>query len=180
MYLRYNGTALGRIWKFAALLSIWQVTPDWFLAQSLGTLVFPYDGVPKIGGAVSVYMAFMWSIPMTAVISLCPGRGEPSFSQLVTAAVAALLFFAGSEQFCHPLDLWHRTDSVKQVYVHIALYVLPAELVLGPAALYAHRVTESKGLLAQVAASMAVTMMYTGALALSHLFMEQSFPLISK
>ncbi len=51
------------LWVFAFILSIFQVFPDWFLSAQLNILVFPEDGLAKIG-TVSGYMAGLWTIPI--------------------------------------------------------------------------------------------------------------------
>ena len=81
--------------------------------------------------------------------------------------------FGLSEQLTHPLNLWHATDSVAWTLGNVAVYVLPAEAVLGPAALVAHRLTAGRGGGAVVAAAVATSLLYTGALAVAFLFMER-------
>lgn len=107
--------SLRPLWRFTSVLSVFQVVPDWFLSSVLQTLHFPADGVWRVGGAVSVYMAGMWTIPLTIVLFVSGAagkRGEPAFSQLFLAAVVSLAVFAASEQLTVPLQLWHKTDKV--------------------------------------------------------------------
>lgn len=122
---------------------------------------------------MSIYMAFMWTIPLTWVLLLCPGKGEPTLRELVQAAVISLIVFAGAEQLTFPLNLWHRTDTVTVTADHIALYVLPAEFVLGAAALFAYRLTRDRSIGAVLLAAVTTMVMYTGALAVSFLFIER-------
>jgi len=61
-------TELMKLWRYAAVLSVFQVVPDWFLSHVLGVLVFPEDGFPKIG-TVSGYMAGLWTIPCIMIVS---------------------------------------------------------------------------------------------------------------
>ncbi|MBE0527344.1 MAG: hypothetical protein IH631_10405, partial [Candidatus Thorarchaeota archaeon] len=51
------------IWLFSFILSLFMVFPDWYLAETLGALVFPTGGLPMIGGSIPLYMAGLWSIP---------------------------------------------------------------------------------------------------------------------
>ena len=51
------------IWLFSFTLSILMVFPDWYLAATLGALVFPPGGLPMIGGVIPIYMAGLWAIP---------------------------------------------------------------------------------------------------------------------
>jgi hypothetical protein len=48
-----------QMWIFAALTSLFQPLPDWFLATVLKTIHFKEVFVPKFGGAVPAYMAAM-------------------------------------------------------------------------------------------------------------------------
>ena len=197
---------LYRMWRFGAVLSVFQIVPDWFLDRGLGTLHFPADGAYRVGGSVSVYMAGMWTIPVVWVLAACHssdvraaaaadgadggvgggrrkpssvGTGwqqqhEPAAAELVRAAVAALLIFGAAEEFTLPLQLWHPTRKVERWIGHVALYVLPAEMLLGAAALWAFRVAGGAGssALRRTIAAAAVSIFYTGALSVSYLFVE--------
>jgi hypothetical protein len=163
---------LYKIWEFAAILSVFQVLPDWFLNDALSSLEFPNDGVFRFGGAVSWYMAMMWTIPIFLVVWSCKGTGEPTGLDCIKAAVAALAIFGASEELTHPLNLWHATKTIKQRWGKVAIYVLPAELVLGPAALFAFRFTLERSFFQKAVAAFCVALMYTGALAISYLFIE--------
>jgi len=55
------------IWLFAFILSMLQIWPDWFLSAQLEVLVFPEDGLFKIG-TVSGYMLFLWAIPFFIIL----------------------------------------------------------------------------------------------------------------
>ena len=170
-----------KMWRFVAVLSIFMVVPDWFLADVLGTLVFPEDGAWRIGGTVSVYMAGMWSIPLLWVLACFPpgdGSSEPLLLELLGAGVVALLVFGASEQLTVPLQLWLATNKVKCTAGHVALYVLPAEAALGAATLHAYRTTQAEpdwsGTCRRVLAAASVAVLYTGGLAISYLFVEGS------
>ena len=176
---------LHAIWAFTCPLSIFLVLPDWFLVASLGTLAFPDDGAWRVGGAVSVYMAGMWSIPLTCLLACFPTTSRPpdgqhdvpSVLELVLAALAAFLIFGAAEQLTVPLLLWRATDRCKVTAGHVALYVLPAEACLGAATLHAYRATAATtgwaGVARRVLAAAAVALLYTGALALSHMVIEE-------
>lgn len=170
---------LHQMWRFVACLSVFMVVPDWVLADVLGTLVFPEDGAWKIGGAVSVYMAGMWSIPLLWLLACFPPGAEssgPSALELLGAAAVALLVFGASEQLTVPLRLWVATSKVRHTAGHVALYVLPAEAALGAATLHAYRTTAAapgwSGTCRRLLAAAAVAVLYTGALVISYLFIE--------
>ena len=167
---------LYEMWRFLAMLSVMMVVPDWFLADVLGTLVFPEHGAPRIG-AVNMYMAGMWSIPLSWVlVCFTSTQREPSWSELLGASALALLILGASEQLTVPLQLWLATDRVAHTAGHVALYVLPAEAMLGAITLCAHRATATltgwDGTARRVLAAGAVALQYTGALAVSYLFVE--------
>ena len=183
------------MWRFVATLSVFMVVPDWFLVRALGTLEFPDNGAWKIGSAVSVYMAGMWSIPLMCLLACCtlanrtanrfvdkanihPHSCRQQFVAPLRAAAIALLIFGGAEQLSQPLRLWSATANVKRTAGHVALYVLPAEALLGAVTLLAYRATGASEVtgwstwMQHVVAAAAVAVMYTGALAVSYLFVE--------
>ena len=190
---------LRRQWAFCATLSVFMVMPDWFLAVVVKTLRFPDDGAPRIGGenGVGMYMTMMWTLPLLWVLAACSGVGEgtyrgavtvtstgkttmstppPSFAALALAAFLALLLFGAAELLLSsgliPLTLWHCTDAVRLRPAGVALYVLPAEAVLGAATLQAYASSRRRGWVRRVVYAAAVSALYTGTLALGYLFVE--------
>jgi hypothetical protein len=190
--------ALYCMWRFGAALSVFQVVPDWFLDRGLGTLYFPADGALRIGGSVSIYMAGMWAIPVTWILAACHapplasaaaaaaarlsaagaggggGGAEPTAVELLRAAVGALAVFGAAEELTLPLQLWHPTPKVRRLLGHTAVYVLPAEMALGAAALWAYRTSGGEGssVARRTAAAACVSVFYTGALSVSFLCIE--------
>lgn len=55
------------IWLFTFFISLFQIWPDWILSAELNVLVFPEDGLFKIG-TVSGYMAGLWVIPLFLIV----------------------------------------------------------------------------------------------------------------
>lgn len=153
------------LWAFLLPLSVFQVAPDWFLSDVLGTLVFPDVGGPRLGGAIQLAMAGMWVAPLFAVLALAAGSAE-------RAAVLALAVFFASELAAPVLELWEPRAATQAAGV--ALYVLPAEAALGWAAMMAFTATRSGGAGARVAAAAAVSTFYTGALALAWFLAERA------
>ena len=150
------------LWLFLLPLSVLQVLPDWVLTQQFGILAFPDLGGPHIG-AVPAYMAGMWVIPLFWILWLA-GRST------ITAAVLALLVFAGAEWAARPLQLWH-SQHVSQ-FMGIADYVLVPEALLGWAAAYAFEHTRDSNPFARLGAAVCVTTFYTGALVLAYFLSE--------
>ena len=150
------------IWVFLLPLSVLQVLPDWVLSQQFGILVFPDLGGPRIG-TVPAYLAGMWVIPLFWVLWLA---GRSGF----TAAILALLLFAGAEWAAQPLHLWH-AQHVGQI-LGVAEYVLIPEMLLGWAAAYAFERTREGNPLVRLGATVCVTTFYTGALVLAYFLSE--------
>ncbi len=150
------------LWLFLLPLSVLQVLPDWVLTQQFGILVFPDLGGPHIG-AVPAYMAGLWVIPLFWVVWLA-GRST------LTAAVLALLLFAGAEWAARPLQLWH-AQHVGQ-FMGVASYVLVPEALLGWAAAHAFEQTRGGNPLARIGAAVCVSTFYTGALVLAYFLSE--------
>jgi hypothetical protein len=174
-------------WCFLSMASALQVIPDWFLVDVLGTLNFPDDGAWKIGGAVSCYMAGMWSIPLLCILCACHDKSRsssnsraaeavplPSGTSMYRAAMVSLVIFGGAEHVAFPLHLWHCTETVKHTIGHAAVYVLPAEAILGPTVLMSYHMVQYCGLLYKFVGAIVMMLVYTGALAVSFLFIEGS------
>lgn len=189
----YQDTELYRMWRWSALISVFQVIPDWFLASVLKTIKFthfPY--VPRVGGEVPIYMAFMWTMPLVWLLSAFrqpPGRlrslmsplPAASLGELVMAGTIALITFGAAELIMggsgadFPLTLW--TAAVKRrVCGHVAAYVLPAEAALGAAALVDYRSTAEHGKVQLALMAAAVSTFYAGALSISFLLIEFEEP----
>ena len=56
------------IWLFSFTLSVLMIFPDWYLAETLGALIFPPGGLPMIGGVIPLYMGGLWAIPFFIII----------------------------------------------------------------------------------------------------------------
>jgi len=150
------------IWVFLLPLSVLQVLPDWVLSQQFGILAFPDLGGPRIG-TVPAYMAGLWVIPLFWILWLAGRSG-------LTAALLALLLFAGAEWVAQPLHLWH-AQHVGTLF-GVAEYVLVPELLLGWAAAYAFERSRDGNPLTRIGAAVAVTTFYTGALVLAYFLSE--------
>ena len=171
------GSELYRMWRFAILVSVFQVLPDWFLVRVLHTLRFS-DWVWMVGGDVPVYMAAMWAIPLVWVLASVPANA-PVLMQHVSAAVMSLATFGASEVLLaspeSPLQLWS-ARARQRVFGSVAAYVLPAEAALGAAAASGYLATSElagwEGHLRRVLAAASVAIFYTGALCLSYMLVE--------
>ena len=108
------------IWIFVFLISFFQIWPDWFLSAELNVLVFPEDGLFKIG-TVSGYMIGLWVIPLFLIVFLGKQLQE-RFSQRVayiSVVILSLLIFGLSEQSMWMLQSWYAQNII--MIGHLAL-----------------------------------------------------------
>ena len=153
-----------RLWAFLLPVSVFQLLPDWVLADLLGTIFFPDTGGPRVDDVIPLAMAGMWVAPLFITLSLARDSAW-------RAAGLALAIFTGSELAAPLLEVWEPTDAATQV-ANVALYVLPAEAVLGAATLLAYRWTGTRSRAEQVGAALGVATLYLGALTLSYFLID--------
>jgi len=150
-----------QLWMFSAILSVFQVFPDWFLSAQLDILVFPEDGLFKIG-TVSGYMMGLWTIPLFMILFVgeqIEKRYSPGKAVLVVAFLS-LMIFGGSEQTLWTLDSWYAKNVT--MVGHVALYILVPEMILGIAAWYGFRIVKNRTLLHKAVVAFAVMQLYLG------------------
>lgn len=150
-------TALGVI----VPISLFQVLPDWFLAVELGSIEFPDNGGIRIDDAIPLAMATMWVLPLLVVV--LAARDD-----LLRGAIVSALLFLVTELFAPVAGLWEPAGGAREV-AGVAIYVIPAEALLGAATVYAVRVAGDGSLATRVFAGALVSIFYTGALATSWL-----------
>lgn len=141
---------------FLAFVSVFQVLPDWVLADLVGTLAFPDTGGPRVDDVIPLAMAGMWVAPLFAAVVLAGGRPG-------RAALLAALIFAGAEVLAPVLDLWEPTGDTSRI-AGVAVYVVPAEAALGWATATAFAAVRERRWPVQAAAALAVSTFYLGAL----------------
>lgn len=149
---------------FLALVSVFQVLPDWVLADLVGTLRFPDRGGPRVDDVIPLAMAAMWVAPLFVAVGLAgarPGR----------AALLSGLVFLGAELLAPSLGLWEPTGDTRRV-LGVAVYVVPAEAALGWAAATAFTHVRSASLPVRAGAALAVSTFYLGALVLAHFLID--------
>lgn len=149
---------------FVALVSVFQVLPDWVLADLVGTLRFPDTGGPRVDDVIPLAMAAMWVAPLFAAVALAGGR--PGRAALLAGAI-----FLGAELLAPTLGLWEPVGDTRRV-AGVAVYVLPAEVALGWATATAYRYAGESSLPARVGAALAVSTFYLGALVLAHFVLD--------
>lgn len=150
-------TALGVV----VPISLFQVLPDWFLATELGSIVFEDNGGIRIDDAIPLAMATMWVLPLFVVVLIARDN-------LLRGAIASALLFLATELFAPVAGLWEPAGGAQEI-AGVAIYVIPAEALLGAATVYAVRVAGDGSLAARVLVGACVSIFYTGALATSWL-----------
>lgn len=156
---------------FLLPLSICQVLPDAMLVQVLGTLTFPALGAAGVG-PVPIYMAELWVAPLLVV--LWAAELAHRFSALLAALVALVVSaaaFGAAEWAMRFLPLWHVRNVA--TWQGIALYVLPAEALLGLVAWLAFTQVYHRTIFMKALAAAAVSLFYAGALFASHLAFQR-------
>lgn len=152
------------LWKFLLPLSMALPCADWMLVERMGTLTFPDHGIARIGGAVPVYFMGLWVMLLWQVCWLAQATKRPYAS----VSVLSLAGFLVWEWAARPMNLWHAQD-VRQI-AGFALYPLIPEVLLSVAALWAWRTLRHDSLLPRIAVALGLAVFYTGALALSLLW----------
>jgi hypothetical protein len=149
---------------FLVLVSVFQVLPDWVLADLVGTLRFPDTGGPRVDDVIPLAMAGMWVAPLFAAVALA------GFRPARAAALAGLIFL-GAEALAPTLGLWEPVGETRRM-LGVAVYVLPAEVALGWATAVAFGRVGTAALPVRAAAALAVSTFYLGALVLAHFVID--------
>lgn len=157
-------TDLPALAVFLAFVSVFQVLPDWVLADLVGTLRFPDTGGPRVDDVIPLAMAAMWVAPLFAAITLSGGRPG-------RAALLAGLIFFGAELLAPTLGLWAPAGDTHR-WQGVAVYVVPAEAALGWATATAFARVRHSSLQVRVGAALAVSTFYLGALVLAHFVID--------
>lgn len=145
-------------------ISIFQVFPDWMLAKVIGSIKFPDNGGLRVDAVIPLAMAGLWVLPLLVVVLFAR-------DSLWRGAVISTVVFAATEIAAPHIGVWEPAGAVNEV-LGIAVYVLPAEAALGSATVYAVRVAGESGWGTKITAAAAVSIFYTGALAICALLID--------
>ena len=159
------------LWGFAFILSLFQVFPDWFLSAHLDILVFPEDGLFKIG-TVSGYMGGLWTIPIFLIV-FTGQRIRARFSgptAYAAVGLASVLLFGGSEQTLWMLSSWYAQNVL--MVGHIAVYIIVPEIILGLSSFYCFQQIEKKPHWLKIPAAFLVMQVYLGSAAFFYFLIE--------
>jgi hypothetical protein len=162
------------IWLFSLILSIFQVFPDWIIADILKAIVFPEDGLFKIG-SVSGYMAGLWAIPMFLIIFICEkiSAGISRPAAYIAAGIIAFLIFFISEQTVWLIPSWYAVN-VKMIGFS-AVYIIVPEIILGLGAYRCYEEIRDRPHWMKVPAAFLVMLLYTGSVVFFYFLVERIF-----
>jgi len=150
------------IWLFSFILSLFMIFPDWYLAETLGALVFPIGGLPMIGGSIPLYMAGLWSIPFFIIIFVGKEIQKRKSIEMTLAIVSVLgvLIFVMSELTLVNLPSW--TATVTGMTGNLAWYIIIPELFLALSTFICYEYILEKKIWMKIIGAFAVMVFYIG------------------
>ena len=162
------------IWLFSLILSNFQVFPDWIIADILKAIVFPEDGLFKIG-SVSGYMAGLWTIPIFLIIfiseKISAGISKP-VAYMAAGMIAFIIFFI-SEQTVWLIPSWYAVNV--RMIGFSAVYILVPEIILGIGAYRCYEEIKGRSHWIKVPAAFIVMLLYTGSVTFFYFLVERIF-----
>jgi hypothetical protein len=157
-----NHSAWLKLYYFVLFISLFQIFPDWYLSAQLDILVFPEDGLFKIG-TVSAYMLGLWVIPLF-IISFISLRIKERYSinySYLFAILLSLIIFGLAEQSMWVFS-WY-PQNVILLFDHLAVYIIIPEIILGFSTFYFFlKFIDSKFYL-KIATAFVIMLLYLGA-----------------
>lgn len=161
-----------QIWQFALPFSIFNIFPDWFLSQELGVLVYPNEGVFKIG-TISGYMPFLWFIPVFLIlyVGCVVERWFNPALAWVSVLLLTLFTFSLSEHCFQLLGSWH-AQNIHYTIGNAAVYVLIAELILMITAFAWFKAIKDHGWARKIVAAFMLMIVYMGSLVFFYFLLE--------
>lgn len=160
------------IWLFSITLSLLMVFPDWYLAETLGALVFPTGGLPMIGGAIPIYMAGLWAIPFFIIIfigSEIQKKKSTQFTYLIVSIITVIIFVL-SELTLVYLPSW--TATVTGMTGNLAWYIIIPELLLGLSAFICYNAITGREIWMNLTGSFIVMILYIGTASFFYFIIE--------
>ncbi len=164
------------IWIFVFLISVFQIFPDWILSAELNVLVFPEDGLFKIG-TVSGYMVGLWVIPLFIIILIAKQLQERFSKKIayISVIVLSLAIFGISEQSMWMLQSWYAQNVL--MIGRVALYIIIPEIILGLSAYYGYELIKEKHHLFKIPIAFLIMILYLGNAVFYYFLIERvAFP----
>ena len=162
-----------KLWVFVFFISLFQIWPDWFLSAQLNVLVFPEDGLFKIG-TVSGYMAGLWAIPLFLICFIGLKLLEKSsyVKTFIVVGLMSLTIFGLSEQSLWMLQSWY-PQNVTLIFDHLAVYIIIPEIILGLSTFYYFQKNKDKNYFALIIVSFVVMILYLGSASFFYFLFEK-------
>jgi len=162
-----------KLWFFVFMISVFQIWPDWFLSAQLNILVFPEDGLFKIG-TVSGYMVGLWVIPlfMISFIGLRMQEKKTVLWAYILISVLALIIFGFAELSMWILNSWY-PQNVKLLFDHIAIYIIIPEVLLGLSTFYLFVKNKSMKVWILVSNAFLIMLLYLGSASFFYFLIEK-------
>jgi len=160
------------IWIFIFLISVFQIFPDWILSAELNILVFPEDGLFKIG-TVSGYMVGLWVIPLFLII-FTGKQLQERFSKRIAyifVIISSLLIFGLSEQSMWILQSWYAQNVI--MIGRLAVYIIVPEIILGVSTYYCYEVIKEKSHLLKIPMAFLIMIIYLGSAVFFYFIIDQ-------
>ena len=162
-----------KLWIFVFLVSLFQIFPDWFLSAQLNVLVFPEDGLFKIG-TVSGYMAGLWAIPLF-ILCYVGQMVKKIYSPLKSLIIVGFLsfsIFVFAEQTMWMLQSWY-PQNVTLFLDHLAIYIIIPEVILGLSTFYYFEKTKSQHYLILIISAFGIMLLYLGSASFFYFLFEK-------
>jgi hypothetical protein len=162
-----------KLWFFVLLISLFQIFPDWFLSAQLNILVFPEDGLFKIG-SVSGYMIGLWGIPLFIICFIGAKIKEQysHISALVIVGLISLGIFAIAEQTLWMLQSWY-PQNVTLIFDHLAVYIIIPEVILGLSTFYYYEKIKSEHIILVIIVAFSIMLLYLGSASYFYFLFEK-------
>ncbi len=162
-----------KLWVFVFFISLFQIWPDWFLSAQLNILVFPEDGLFKIG-TVSGYMIGLWAIPLFLIcfIGLKLKEKHSHIKTLIVVGLISLTIFGLSEQSLWMLQSWY-PQNVTLIFDHLAVYIIIPEVILGLSTFYYFQKIKENNCLTLIAVSFIIMLLYLGSASFFYFLFEK-------
>ena len=159
------------IWIFAIILSLLMVFPDWYLAETLGALQFPIEGI-MIGGAIPLYMAGLWSIPFFIILFIgkeVQSRKSENIAYSIVSMISILIFVLAELTLVY-LPSW--TATVIGMTGNLAWYIIIPELILGLSVFICYNIVKDKKIWMTILGAFTVMILYIGSASFFYFVIE--------
>jgi|GEM_PF-835071 len=166
-----------RLWVFSLLFGALNIFPDWYLSAYAGWLVYPDEGVFKVG-SISGYMPGLWSLAWFSLLYIgywgqALGRHlKPDFNGAIVLLVASLLVYGLSEHGFKLIGSWHAAALIEHTIGNAAVYVIFAELNLMLLSYFLLPVLLRLNLWLQAFAALCLAQFYLGSLLFFYFLIE--------